>query len=89
VAAGAAAGAGAFFLAAWICAFAFVNAEPTQGKSTRHIMFAAIQAAEQFFPLVHRLRLPPTAFRFAAAIRLSLGYNPFAKSKTLRGILCD
>jgi hypothetical protein len=36
-------------------------------------MFAAIQAAEQFFPFVQRFLLPPTAEALARAIRLSFG----------------
>lgn len=52
-------------------------------------MCAAIHAAEQFFPLVHRFRLPPTALRFAAAIRESerIGRGA-AKSKVALSILC-
>ena len=51
----------------------FVKACPAHGKSTRHTIFAAIHAAEQFLPFVHRLRFPPTADAFARAILLSLG----------------
>ena len=64
--AGAVFAAGAAFpFMAWILAAAFVREGPTQGKSTRQTMLAAMHAAEQFFPLVHRFRAPPTAFLFA------------------------
>ncbi len=48
-------------------------------------MLAAMQAAEQFLPLVQRFRLPPTALRLALAIaaseRMGATLGRAAKSK--------